>query len=391
VASLCFTFAAVMQIVRTEENKRKRNLRIALLVAGIVGLVATVYLLLVLFGVIPAFHHRQVRSADADSQTFPPTHTILPQDLAQGNETGKHRVIRLKLIQDRAKAYGITPEDIEQIAQELGLDAKGVPYRIVDEGILVFSDGSRDISKAMQDAIQTSSILSRNGSYVKVSDLFDIQIFETEQVPDILRANARDSNGNNPLELVGEIRGRDEVDTMRALLVEQDAHSGITAVERARIHLLNIMEGNIASLEDAYTPRVSLIQGHEFLKEGYGLYPLGSNGRAVHVDRERLVGIYKKAKSNRMRFLQSRHGIRPVLWKPQIIADLHFEEVEMEEGSLPGMPSNSEFVKETWGFNIYRDGDVVVKVSRDESDLLNFFIFHLREIDGEWKVIAEYI
>ena len=152
------------------------------------------------------------------------------------------------------------------------------------------------------------------------------------------------------------------------------------AIVVAKAHLRGLMEGDGEKLANTYADKVVLMPGHEFLKPEYGFGESRNRSVAATVPREKLIQAMKKM--NEKRTERSKKKIDEALKLFKI------SELEMNPKKNATAPSDPVGTPDgRLNFKI-KSGDVMLKAGPETGDS---FVFQLRDIDGKWKVVAEYI
>lgn len=152
------------------------------------------------------------------------------------------------------------------------------------------------------------------------------------------------------------------------------------AMIAGKFHLESFLSSRIDALSNTYNSDVMLMPGHEFLKEGYGLAKSGARDSGQEVSRERLLDTMKKAAAARPE--------RPAERVEKLMASLRNELVETREGEFSTEASDPVGTSDGKLHFSIEKGDVLLKISPPKGD---FILLHLREIDGVWKVVSEYL
>lgn len=155
---------------------------------------------------------------------------------------------------------------------------------------------------------------------------------------------------------------------------------GPTATAVAKTHLRSILEGDNKKLADTYAAKIVLMPGHELLKEEHGL--AGPKGRkeAMTVTRTKLLITMEKAREEWCK--------PPVEKIDELLKTLAFESIKVEIGDNATDPSDPVDTPDGKLHFKIKDGDALVKVAPPKGD---FLLFQLRQIDGKWRVVAEYL
>ena len=119
---------------------------------------------------------------------------------------------------------------------------------------------------------------------------------------------------------------------------------------------------------------------HEFLKDDYGLVEEGVRAKGAVVDREQLLAVMEKAFEERPE--------RPAEKIDKILASLKYELVEVTAGDFAIQASDSVGGEDGKLHFTIKEGDVLLKVFPPKGD---FILLHLRENEGKWKVVSEYL
>ena len=123
-----------------------------------------------------------------------------------------------------------------------------------------------------------------------------------------------------------------------------------SAVQTAREHVRNLLEGNFNEMENTYAKQIVLMPGNELLKAKYALAGPKGEKEAITVDRTKLLGT-----------------------KVGDFATVPPDPVDTPDGKL---------------HLTIAGGDVLLKVGPEKGD---FMLFQFRQIEGKWRVVAEYL
>ena len=152
------------------------------------------------------------------------------------------------------------------------------------------------------------------------------------------------------------------------------------AIVVAKAHLRGLMEGGDNKLANTYADKVVLMPGHEFLKPEYGFGESRNRSVAATVPREKLIQAMKKV--NEKRTKRSKKKI------DEVLQEFKISKLEMNPKKNATAPSDPVGTPDgRLNFKI-KSGDVMLKAGPETGDS---FVFQLRDIDGKWKVVAEYI
>lgn len=152
------------------------------------------------------------------------------------------------------------------------------------------------------------------------------------------------------------------------------------ATKAAKAHLDSFLKGKHGELARTYAPKVALIPGHEFLKAEYGLAGDGTRAEGAEVGRDKLIAAMEKAAAGR--------PDRPAGRVDALLETMKYEVIEVAEGKVGIDPSDPVGTPDGKLHFEIKKGDVLLKVSPPKGD---FLVFHLRRIDGSWRIVAEYL
>lgn len=142
----------------------------------------------------------------------------------------------------------------------------------------------------------------------------------------------------------------------------------------AQLHIEGFLRCDSRLLAATYAPRVTLMPGHEFLKERYGIAGEEGRSKKLEVESERIIEALERVNKNRTADVGERIQ--------KLLESLKYEQVEIEGGKLELDGDEHEVDV------VIQEGDVFYKISPGESD---FLLLHLRQIDGIWRVVSECI
>lgn len=152
------------------------------------------------------------------------------------------------------------------------------------------------------------------------------------------------------------------------------------AQEVARSHVRNLLEGHIDRMAATYAPRIHLLPGSELLKSEYGLAKVGERAKSLAVERPVLLATLKKA-----------FGGAPIVPAENlevILKAFRFEVVETAPGDFATAPPDPVDTPDGKLHFQIRMGDALIKVGPEKGD---FMLFQLRPLEGQWRVVAEYL
>lgn len=157
-----------------------------------------------------------------------------------------------------------------------------------------------------------------------------------------------------------------------------NADEGATKV--AKFHITNLLKGDFEELSNSYSKDIQLMPGHEFLKKRYKLSKDGDRSKSITIPSHDLIAS----------MIKSAEG-RPKKLEEQIEAlhkSLKYELVKTPAGDFAIEPADPVATPDKMlHFTIKKD-DVLLKIGPPEGDYL---LLHLREINGKWKVVSEYL
>jgi hypothetical protein len=164
------------------------------------------------------------------------------------------------------------------------------------------------------------------------------------------------------------------------LLLSNSAGADQTATEAATTHVGAILKLDFKSLDGSYAKEVKLMPGHEFLKKRYGLAVDDSRNTALVLDSKTYVDAIKKSAEGR--------PARPTEKVDAMLKTLKYDALEVAEGDFATAASDPVGTPDGKLHFHIKQGDAVVKVSPPQAD---FLLLQLRKVDGQWKVVAEYL
>ena len=165
------------------------------------------------------------------------------------------------------------------------------------------------------------------------------------------------------------------------LLLAPLCHAEDGAIEAAKKHLgYTLKKSDHEKLGKTYAPTVTLMPGHEFLKEEYGLAGEDGRDKGAEVDRAKLIAAIVKASADR--------PDRPADRIEKKLGRLAFEIIEAKEGDFATDASDPVGTPDGKLHFSIEKGDVLLKASPGGGD---FILLHLRKIDGSWMVASEYL
>ena len=168
--------------------------------------------------------------------------------------------------------------------------------------------------------------------------------------------------------------------TLTLAVLCQVGHADKGAIEVAKTHLDSNLKWNFKKLSETYAPKVTLMPGHEFLKEEYGLAGAGGRDKGGEIDRDKLIAAMKKASADRRERPQERID--------KLLKSLTYEVIETKEGDFATEASDPVGTPDGKLHFAIKKGDVLLKVAPPKGD---FLLFHLRKKDGAWSVVSEYL
>lgn len=152
------------------------------------------------------------------------------------------------------------------------------------------------------------------------------------------------------------------------------------ATGAAREHIRSIMLSDLARLKETYAPTVRLMPGHEFLKDQYQLAETGARARGATVDRDKLLAAMEKVSAGQPPRTGEHVGA--------MLETLSYTELETASGAVVTDPTDPIGSPDGKLHFTTEAGDVLLKIAPPQGD---FLLLQLRRIDGQWKVVAEYI
>ena len=145
------------------------------------------------------------------------------------------------------------------------------------------------------------------------------------------------------------------------------------AVDASKPHLDAVLRSDFKKLENTYASKVILMPGHEFLKTEYGLTAEPGRSKATEVERAKLIQAMTKAAEGR--------PVRPAAEIATLMESLEFEVLNAPVGDFVAPDSKLQFT--------IKEGDVLVKAAQPKGG--DFILLQLREEEGAWRVVAEYL
>jgi hypothetical protein len=152
------------------------------------------------------------------------------------------------------------------------------------------------------------------------------------------------------------------------------------AIAAAKTHLTALLTSDFATMEKTYAEKVILMPGHELLKPEYGFTDQPDRKTATEAAGPDLAKAFQKA--------SAKQDPRPPEKIRTMIDSLKFEVLENGPGDLATEASDPVKTPDGKLHFAIRDGDVLVKASPERGD---FALFQLRQVDGAWRVVAEYL
>jgi len=148
----------------------------------------------------------------------------------------------------------------------------------------------------------------------------------------------------------------------------------------AQKHLRAFLTGDVKTLAKTYAPDVRLMPGHEMLKEEYGLAQAGARATGAAVARDKLVPAIGGVMTRTGGFSEETLDklLKMMTYKPLKIKDGKV----VTDSTDPVQTADGKLHFQT------ESGDVVLKIAPPEGD---FLLLQLRQVDGAWMVVAEYI
>jgi hypothetical protein len=152
------------------------------------------------------------------------------------------------------------------------------------------------------------------------------------------------------------------------------------AIESAKAHLEGSFGADYRTLDATYAPKVTLMPGHEFLKEEYGLAGAGGRAEGADVEADQLIKAMETA--------AAKQPARPADRVKALLDTLKYEVVKVAEGPVAIAPSDPVGTPDGKLHFQVKKGDVLLKVSPPKGDCL---LLHLRKIDGIYRIVSEYL
>jgi hypothetical protein len=152
------------------------------------------------------------------------------------------------------------------------------------------------------------------------------------------------------------------------------------ALEATKQHMRSFLSADFEKLAETYDATVTLMPGHEFLKPRYGFAADENRAKATVVDRDKFIGKFKELAKDAPK--RSAEKIDAMM------SELRYVTLEVSPESPSAIPSAPVSTTDGKLHFPISDGDVLIEVSPPVGD---FILFHLREKDGAWKVVSEYL
>jgi len=152
-----------------------------------------------------------------------------------------------------------------------------------------------------------------------------------------------------------------------------------SAVQAARKHVRNFLEGNFNKMEQTYAKQIILLPGNELLKAKYRLAGAKGDMEAITVDRTKLLETMKKSLP---------HPVIPANILDKVFEAYRFETLKTKVGDFATVPPDPVDTPDGKLHLTIADGDVLFKVGPEKGD---FLLFQFRQIEGKWRVVAEYL
>ena len=152
------------------------------------------------------------------------------------------------------------------------------------------------------------------------------------------------------------------------------------AVDASKDHLSSFLRADYKKLEDTYASKVVLMPGHEFLKIEYGLTAEPGRKKATEVERGKLIQAMMKAGEGR--------PARPADKIAAMMESLRFEILRTTVGDFSTQSSDPVGTPDSKLHFTIKEGDVLVKAAPPKGD---FILLQLRQAEGAWRVVAEYL
>jgi len=150
------------------------------------------------------------------------------------------------------------------------------------------------------------------------------------------------------------------------------------ALEAAKAHIAGIMSKDPRVLAATYAPKITLMPGHEFLKERYGLAGKDGRMKALEVESVKLLEVMEKSMEGQAK--------APNEQVEAFLKVLKFEPLEIKEGDFAVQSPNPTGTPDNMlHFQVLKD-DVIFKVSPPRKD---YIVLHLRQLEGVWRVVSE--
>lgn len=148
----------------------------------------------------------------------------------------------------------------------------------------------------------------------------------------------------------------------------------------AKTHVESMLKRDVEKIGTAYHSTVTLMAGHEFLKEEYGLVGAGARDTGAEVEGKKLIAAIKKEITN--------EPAPPADRVEKILTSLKYESLPVVEGDFATDPSDGVGTPDGKLHFEIEKGDVLMKVSPPKGD---FILLHLRKKGGKWRVVSEYL
>ena len=168
--------------------------------------------------------------------------------------------------------------------------------------------------------------------------------------------------------------------TLSLLLLAQLSHADQGAIEVAKAHISSNLSSDHKKLVETYAQKLTLMSGHEYLKEKYGLAGDGARATGAEVEGSKLIKAMVKSSADKPTL--------PMEHAKRILDKLKYESIEVHEGDFTTDASDTVKTPDGKLHFMIKKGDVLIKASAPKAD---FVLLQLRVEEGSWRVVSEYL